>query len=117
MCCVKFNPSSSYHLAYGSADHCVHYYDLRNPKAPLALFKGHRKAVSYVKFVDATSVVSASTDSQLKLWDLTGEHSGGAACVRSFQVRTITFDKKRLLLIKLFNSGPHKREELCRPGH
>ena len=29
VCCVKFNPNSCYHLAFGSADHCVHYYDLR----------------------------------------------------------------------------------------
>ncbi len=29
VCCVKFNPSSPYNLAFGSADHCVHYYDLR----------------------------------------------------------------------------------------
>merc|ERR1711884_126891 len=29
ICCVKFNPNSCYHLAFGSADHCVHYYDLR----------------------------------------------------------------------------------------
>ncbi len=56
VCCVKFSPSSSYHLAYGSADHCVHYYDLRNTKSPLALFRGHRKAVSYVKFLDSRQV-------------------------------------------------------------
>ena len=43
VCCVKFNPASCYHLAFGSADHCVHYYDLRSTKAPLALFRGHRK--------------------------------------------------------------------------
>lgn len=82
VCCVKFNPSSSYHLAYGSADHCVHYYDLRNAKSPLALFRGHRKAVSYVKFLDSSTIVSASTDSQLKMWDLQDKKGG---CVRSFQ--------------------------------
>lgn len=32
ICCVKFNPSTRNHLAFGSADHCVHYYDLRNVK-------------------------------------------------------------------------------------
>ncbi len=97
VCCVKFNPQSRYHLAFGSAgesclspscvrfhclsrtkqnvfmmrfladfllfyipsDHCVHYYDLRNSKQPLAVFKGHRKAVSYAKFVSGTEIVSA----------------------------------------------------------
>lgn len=68
VCCVKFNPDSRYHLAFGSADHCVHYYDLRNHKHPVMVFKGHKKAVSYTKFLNHTELVSASTDSQLKLW-------------------------------------------------
>jgi len=79
VCCVKFNPSSCYHLAFGSADHCVHYYDLRSTKQPLNVFKGHRKAVSYVKFLNNEDIVSASTDSQLKLWNTNQTH-----CARSF---------------------------------
>ncbi|XP_018906743.1 E3 ubiquitin-protein ligase COP1 isoform X1 [Bemisia tabaci] len=78
VCCVQFNPGSSNHLAFGSADHCVHYYDLRNMKAPLALFEGHRKAVSYVKFLNNEDIVSASTDSQLKLWNINTSY-----CLRS----------------------------------
>ncbi|XP_057379566.1 E3 ubiquitin-protein ligase COP1-like [Daphnia carinata] len=70
VCCVKFNPYSRYCLAYGAADHCVHYVDLRQPKEPLRVFKGHRKAVSYVKFLSDRELVSASTDSQLKLWSV-----------------------------------------------
>ncbi|KAG6464318.1 E3 ubiquitin-protein ligase COP1 [Manduca sexta] len=79
VCCVRFNPRSSCHLAFGSADHCVHYYDLRAPRQPLAVFRDHRKAVSYVKFLDARTLVSASTDSQLKLWRVESPR-----CVRSF---------------------------------
>nr|CAD7198084.1 unnamed protein product [Timema douglasi]CAD7264708.1 unnamed protein product [Timema shepardi]CAD7400306.1 unnamed protein product [Timema poppensis]CAD7576796.1 unnamed protein product [Timema californicum] len=79
VCCVKFNPRSSCHLAFGSADHCVHYYDLRNMKEALSVFKGHRKAVSYVKFVNKEEIVSASTDSQLKMWNINNPH-----CLRSF---------------------------------
>lgn len=75
VCCVKFNPFSRYCLAYGAADHCVHYVDLRQPKEPLRVFKGHRKAVSYVKFLSSTEIVSASTDSQLKLWSTETETS------------------------------------------
>lgn len=41
------------------ADHCVHYYDLRNTKQPIMVFKGHRKAVSYAKFVNGEEIVSA----------------------------------------------------------
>ncbi|XP_026472694.1 E3 ubiquitin-protein ligase COP1-like isoform X1 [Ctenocephalides felis] len=79
VCCVKFNPNSSYHLAFGAADHCVHYYDLRNMKGPLSIFKGHRKAVSYVKFINSEEIVSASTDSQLKMWNVNTPY-----CLRTF---------------------------------
>ena len=80
VCSVKFNPCSRYHLAFGSADHCVHYYDLRNIKNPLMVFKGHKKAVSYVKFLNNEEIVSASTDSQLKLWN-----TSKTPCIRSFK--------------------------------
>ena len=40
VCCVKFNPNSCYHLAFGSADHNIHYYDMRNTKKALQVFKG-----------------------------------------------------------------------------
>ncbi|KAK3851448.1 hypothetical protein Pcinc_041899 [Petrolisthes cinctipes] len=80
VCCVQFNPASRYHLAFGSADHFVHYYDLRNMKEELRVFRGHRKAVSYVKFVSSEDIVSASTDSLLKMWNVNKSH-----CVRSLQ--------------------------------
>ncbi|XP_033643605.1 E3 ubiquitin-protein ligase COP1-like isoform X1 [Asterias rubens] len=83
VCCVKFNPSKMYSLAFGSADHCVHYYDLRYPKQPLNVFKGHKKAVSYTKFVNSEEIVSASTDSQLKLWSVDKPH-----CTRTFRGHT-----------------------------
>ncbi|XP_028133914.1 E3 ubiquitin-protein ligase COP1 isoform X1 [Diabrotica virgifera virgifera] len=79
VCCVKFNPKSSSHLAFGSADHCVHYYDLRNMKEAVNVFKGHKKAVSYVKFLNSEEIVSASTDSQLKMWSINSPY-----CLRSF---------------------------------
>lgn len=70
ICCVKYNPGSSIYVAVGSADHHIHYFDLRNPSAPLHVFKGHRKAVSYVKFLSTNELASASTDSTLRLWDV-----------------------------------------------
>lgn len=81
VCCVKFNPVGASYLAFGSADHCVHYYDLRHAKRALAIFKGHKKAVSYVKFLNGKEMVSASTDSQLKLWSVGEPHDG---CIRTF---------------------------------
>ncbi|XP_050206740.1 E3 ubiquitin-protein ligase COP1 isoform X1 [Mercurialis annua] len=70
ICCVKYNPGSSNHIAVGSADHHIHYYDLRNISQPLHVFSGHRKAVSYVKFLSNSELASASTDSTLRLWDV-----------------------------------------------
>jgi len=70
VCCVQFPMDSGRHLAFGSADHRIYYYDLRNPRVPLFTLMGHNKTVSYVKFVDSTNLVSASTDNTLKLWDL-----------------------------------------------
>uniref|UniRef100_M8BH84 RING-type domain-containing protein n=1 Tax=Aegilops tauschii TaxID=37682 RepID=M8BH84_AEGTA len=76
ICSVKYNPGSSYYVAdatifqVGSADHHIHYFDLRNPSAPLHVFGGHKKAVSYVKFLSNNELASASTDSTLRLWDV-----------------------------------------------
>ncbi|KAI3466109.1 hypothetical protein Pfo_022772 [Paulownia fortunei] len=70
VCCVQFPTDSGRTLAFGSADHRIYYYDLRNSKMPLCTIVGHNKTVSYVKFIDSTTLVSASTDNTLKLWDL-----------------------------------------------
>ncbi|KAK6917805.1 WD40 repeat [Dillenia turbinata] len=70
ICSVKYNPGSGIHVAVGSADHHIHYYDLRNINQPLHVFSGHRKAVSYVKFLSNNELASASTDSTLRLWDV-----------------------------------------------
>ncbi|XP_047340620.1 protein SPA1-RELATED 3 [Impatiens glandulifera] len=70
VCCVQFPVDSGRTIAFGSADHRIYYYDLRNTKTPLCTIIGHSKTVSYVKFVDSTTLVSASTDNTLKLWDL-----------------------------------------------
>ncbi|PIN04814.1 U5 snRNP-specific protein-like factor [Handroanthus impetiginosus] len=70
ICSVKYNPESSFHVAVGSADHHIHYYDLRNISQPLHIFSGHRKAVSYVKFLSNNELASASTDNTLRLWDV-----------------------------------------------
>ncbi|KAE8662057.1 hypothetical protein F3Y22_tig00113721pilonHSYRG00168 [Hibiscus syriacus] len=52
---------------------------------------GHDKAVSYVKFLDSGTVVTASTDNTLKLWDLNKTSSGGLssnACSLTFRGHT-----------------------------
>jgi len=82
VCCVVFKPDSKFHVLFGTADHNVHYYDIRNPKEPVALFRGHKKAVSYVKFRggdNSNEFISASTDSTLKMWKI-----NEGQCVRTF---------------------------------
>ena len=70
VCCVQFSPHSSHLVSFGSADYKIYCYDLRNANAPWCVLAGHEKAVSYVKFVDSATLISASTDNTLKLWDL-----------------------------------------------
>ncbi|XP_073393412.1 E3 ubiquitin-protein ligase COP1 isoform X1 [Physcomitrium patens] len=75
ICCVKYNPGSCNYVAVGSADHHIHYFDVRNSQMPLYVFNGHRKAVSYVKFLSSDELASASTDSTLRLWDVKENHA------------------------------------------
>jgi E3 ubiquitin-protein ligase RFWD2 len=82
VCSVKFNPTKSNEFAIGSSDHQIHYYDIRNPQLPLFSCKGHRKAVSYVKFLGPDQIVTASTDCTLKTWSI--NHSTDPICVGTF---------------------------------
>jgi len=91
ICCVQFSPPSKNLLFFGSADHKVYGYDLRHTKLPWCTLTGHGKAVSYVKFIDAESVVTASTDNSLKLWDLKKTSSSDLssdACVLTYKGHT-----------------------------
>ncbi|KAK1301612.1 hypothetical protein QJS10_CPB12g01156 [Acorus calamus] len=57
----------------------------------LSSLVGHGKAVSFVKFVDSQTLVSASTDGTLKLWDLNRTSSSGLstdACSLTFTGHT-----------------------------
>jgi len=71
VCSVAYSKVSAYTVAVGSADHTVRVYDLRRPMSPVNTFQGHSKAISYVDFISDHQVVSASTDSTLRMWDLT----------------------------------------------
>ncbi|KAI3954974.1 hypothetical protein MKW98_004977 [Papaver atlanticum] len=91
VCCVQFSPYTPHLMAFGSADHKMHCYDLRNTRIPWCSLAGHGKAVSYVKFLDHETLVSASTDNTLKLWDLNQTVSGALstnACSLTFNGHT-----------------------------
>ncbi|PON44306.1 Coatomer alpha subunit [Parasponia andersonii] len=91
VCCVQFSPHSTHLLAFGSADYRTYCYDLRYAKTPWCVLAGHDKAVSYVKFLDSETLISASTDNTLKLWDLKKSNSTGPsanACSLTFTGHT-----------------------------
>lgn len=91
VCCVQFSPFSSHLLAFGSADYKIYGYDLRHTRIPWCTLTGHEKAVSYVKFVNSETLVSASTDNTLKLWDLNKTSLSGLsldACHLTFSGHT-----------------------------
>ncbi|XP_075101339.1 protein SPA1-RELATED 2 [Nicotiana tabacum] len=91
VCCIQFSPDSSHFLAYSSADYKTYCYDLRNISAPWCILAGHEKAVSYAKFLDAETLISASTDNSLKIWDLNKTNSSGYsadACVLTLKGHT-----------------------------
>ena len=61
---MRFSPVESViwlstHKISFRADHAIHYIDLRNPQQQLFELKGHRKAVSYVQFINTKEVISA----------------------------------------------------------
>ncbi|KAM3204553.1 protein SUPPRESSOR OF PHYA 1-like isoform X1 [Capsicum annuum] len=91
ICCVQFSAYSSHLLAFGSADYKIYCYDLRHTRIPWCTLSGHEKAVSYVTFLDYGTMVSASTDNTLKLWDLTRTSLEGLssnACSLTFKGHT-----------------------------
>lgn len=69
VCCVEFNPFGGALMAVGCADRKAYGYDRRKMTDPVLVFDGHAKTVTYVKFLDGRTVVSASTDGCLKLWN------------------------------------------------
>lgn len=88
---MQFSDESSHLLAFSSADYKIYCYDLRNASVPWCVLAGHEKTVSYAKFLDGETVVSASTDNTLKIWDLSKTSSNSLsrdACVSTLRGHT-----------------------------
>lgn len=91
VCSVQFSTFSTHFLAFGSADYKVYCYDLRHTRIPWCTLSDHQKTVSHVKFLDSETIISASTDNTLKLWDLTKSSPVGLssdACRLTFSGHT-----------------------------
>ncbi|PIA36666.1 hypothetical protein AQUCO_03300108v1 [Aquilegia coerulea] len=111
VCCVQFPPDSARSLVFGSADHKIYCYDLRNTKMPWCTLMGHTKTVSYVKFVDSASLVSASIDNSVKLWDLSSCTSQVLNNpLQTFTGHTNVKVKSLMILIKFIDSYKLKED-------
>lgn len=67
VCSVRFSPNDSNLFAVGGADHRIFLFDLRKPSVPILNQKKHSKAVSYVRFSGSDQIISASTDSTIRI--------------------------------------------------
>lgn len=79
VCSVQFSPESPHLLAAGCANYRTYLYDLRQTAHPLACVHGHKKAVSYVRWLSGDQLVTASTDNTLKLWSVPAMAAAGVA--------------------------------------
>lgn len=70
VCCVEFHPFGSSLVAAGCADKKAYAYDVRKMVDPVLVFDGHRKTVTYIRFLDVDTLVTAGTDGCLKLWNV-----------------------------------------------
>ena len=78
VCCIAWSPTTAHDIAIGCADHKVRVYDLRRPHEPLYTLSSHKKAVSYVKYINTNELCSASTDSSVCIWDVKKTHDHSA---------------------------------------
>ncbi|CAI9092200.1 OLC1v1027386C1 [Oldenlandia corymbosa var. corymbosa] len=79
VCCVEFNPYRGEMVAVGCADSRIYGYDVRRMAGPVAVLDGHRKAVTYIRFIDHDTMVTSGIDGSLKMW-----HAGDRRVVRSY---------------------------------
>jgi E3 ubiquitin-protein ligase RFWD2 len=67
---VQLSPFDENAVAIACADAHAYLYDLRMLTAPLVTLQGHARPVSYVKYLNRTTIVTASIDATLAAWDL-----------------------------------------------
>lgn len=70
VCSVEFNPFGGSMIAVGCADRRAYGYDIRIMKDPVFVLDGHKKTVTYVRFVNELTLVTAGIDGCLRMWNL-----------------------------------------------
>ena len=82
VCAVKWHPTQPHTVAIGAADHTVYIFDMRKYDSCMASFRGHKKAVSYVRWAGTNDIISASTDCTLRLWNTQRAALAGGQCTQ-----------------------------------
>lgn len=70
ICDASFCPYDSNLIALASANHDAYVYDIRNLEMPVHTLTGHKRAVSYARFLGSQRLITASVDGSLACWDL-----------------------------------------------
>eukprot|EP00775_Hariotina_reticulata_P006474 gene6474-6702_t len=109
VCSVQFSPDNSHLLAAGCANYRLYMYDLRKTGQPLSCVPAHRKAVSYVRWLTGDQLVSASTDSTVKLWNDWGDGAHGSD--KQF-VSCVAWNKRAGTIVAANSAGHVKVLEL-----
>ena len=77
VCCAQYSPEDAHCIAVSCVNQMAYIFDLRRLAEPLHVLDGHRKAVSYVKYLNAHEVATASTDNSINVWNV---NSGELKC-------------------------------------
>jgi E3 ubiquitin-protein ligase RFWD2 len=76
VCCAQYSPENAHCIAVGCVDQKAYVFDLRRLAEPVQILDSHRKAISYVKYLNANEIASASTDNTINVWNVnTGERT------------------------------------------
>lgn len=67
---VQMSPWDGNLVGIASASCSGYLYDIRQHCRPLKVFRGHERPVSYVKFLDQNTLVTAGIDSSLIAWNV-----------------------------------------------
>lgn len=98
ICCAEFSSREPHSVAVACADSQVYLYDLRRLDSCLLCLQGHRRAASYVRFLNEKELVSSSIDSTARLWDVSDATISNRDDIMS-----------RTRLVRTFDSHKNKR--------
>lgn len=70
ICDASFCPYNGNLIALASANHHAYVHDMRNLETPVHTLTGHKRAVSYARFLGSQRLITASVDGSLGCWDL-----------------------------------------------